>query len=173
MHVRALITFKKDNASNSQEARDYTENFLLNEGFNDNRFFSRGICDWFVIGGRYSGVLLQASEPGLESFFDWYYEQIKQMTEKEAALFFIAHFLKKFPDHKKYVYDLCPLLADSYKNTGYDFDAMIVTESIYDTFLKDKEGIESDDEYFWDLDFEGVDKSFIGKKWIVVVDYHT
>ena len=55
---------------------------------------------------------------------------------------------------------------------GHEDDAMILTESIYKRLLKDYEGIDSDDCEYADLEFERCSREMIGKKWIVVVDYH-
>ncbi len=57
---------------------------------------------------------------------------------------------------------------------GFPDDAMIVDLVLYDKLLKKYEGTwHSGDKYdFCDLDREDVNEDFVGKKWIVIVDYH-
>jgi len=63
---------------------------------------------------------------------------------------------------------------DVYKREGYDDDAMVVTEDLYEKLLKEYEGKNEDDNgLFWDLDYDEVSREFIGKKWLVVLDYHS
>jgi hypothetical protein len=60
---------------------------------------------------------------------------------------------------------------------GADDDAMLVDQVIYDHFLKPHAGLAQNigdhrSTDFADLDGDEVDESFIGRKWLVVVDYH-
>ena len=63
-----------------------------------------------------------------------------------------------------------PLVRSSYDELGCDDDAMIVDQALYDHFLARDPGQHC--ETFADLDDEPVDESFIGRKRLVVVDYH-
>ena len=58
MHIRLLVTFDKHHAKTSQQARDYVIDYLHTEHFccGEGRW-ARGVADWFVIGGRWSGEL--------------------------------------------------------------------------------------------------------------------
>jgi hypothetical protein len=68
-------------------------------------------------------------------------------------------------------YKNIPYQRDTYKEHGYEDDAMIITEELYDNLLKEYEGrVES--KHHIDLDYEPVSPEMIGKKWVVVVDYH-
>ena len=60
----------------------------------------------------------------------------------------------------------------SYLQHGYPDDAMVVSEDLYTTLLADNEGCDSDGESFADLDGDEVSRGYIGRKWLVVVDYH-
>jgi len=170
MHYRSFMTFNKEKANNSEEARFYVRNFLEEEGFCSDGFFSSSIADWFVIGGRWSGKL----------------QDIKIFDE-------VMKMLKKKKDEHIYTSDLddektkkkiqkiweskggkgeSSYTRNQYNTDGYEDDAMIVTKKLYDKFLKDYEGTETDGEHFWDLDYEEVSEKFIGTKYIVVCDYH-
>jgi len=172
MHFKALMTFKKENAKNSQEAREYVINYLENEGFCSSGYFSNSIADWFVIGGRWSGELQNID---IE-------KKIKKMLQKKGKPKDEFIYESDIEENKKEIEKIwkdsggkgeCSWIRDNYKVDGYEDDAMIVNKEIYDKFLKEYEGDTSDGEYFWDLDYEEVDKEFIGNKWIVVVDYHS
>jgi hypothetical protein len=126
MHTRFLVTLGKDEADDSQSAREYVYNALTEEGFVGTGRWSSGLCDWFVIGGRWSGLLSGMRAKG----------------------------------------------RDRLDELGHKDDAMILTESIYERLLKGYEGIDSDDCEYADLEFERCSREMIGKKWIVVVDYH-
>ena len=126
MHTRFLVTFGKEEADDSRSAREYVNNLLVEEGFVGAGRWGSGLCDWFVIGGRWSGTLSGASGED----------------------------------------------RDGLDELGQEDDAMILTESIYERLLKNYEGIDSDDCEYADLEFERCSREMIGKKWVVVVDYH-
>jgi hypothetical protein len=65
-----------------------------------------------------------------------------------------------------------PYSRDRHLHRGYPDDAMIVSEALYDALLAVNEGTDSDGYGFADLDGDEVSRSFIGRKWLVVVDYH-
>lgn len=87
-------------------------------------FFYSPVCDYFLIGGAWSGHLT-----GEE------YETL-------------------------------------YMEDGRDCDALPVTRELYNSFLKEFEGREAFDTDFVDLDREAVSPDFIGRKWLVVIDFH-
>lgn len=55
---------------------------------------------------------------------------------------------------------------------GDECDALLITEELYDRLLTEFEGREAHDNNFVDLEGEVVDRHFIGRKWLCVVDYH-
>lgn len=61
--------------------------------------------------------------------------------------------------------------SDSYQKLGYEDDAAIVDEEIYEELLKGYEGTPDSDEHA-DYEYDVVSPEIIGKKWVVVVDYH-
>jgi hypothetical protein len=72
MHFRFLVTVNRDrvqptlfytqeHVDTSAEARRYVYGYLLTHGFAEAGRWSRGLADWFVIGGRWSGELSRHS----------------------------------------------------------------------------------------------------------------
>jgi len=174
MHNRLYITFNKDLAKNSQEARDYAYNSLVDDSSfcGEGGRFNSPMADWFVIGGRWSGHL---SEKALNIDF---YKEVVKIIKPEHDIGFSTQEIK---DNKSKIEALWRKLGgkgkssfnrDRYVQTGSKDDAMIVDKVLYKKCLKEFEGFETD-ESFADLDWEEVSKDFIGKKWIVVIDYHS
>jgi len=149
-----------------------------NEGFVDQeRRFGCAPADWFVIGGRWSGTLtrMMLDKKKVEQFYKefekkygWHTNsEIKRKDRKKQAK---KLFKKYFPN---YTGELI-FWRDTYKDLGYEDDAMIITPQIYDELLKEHEGSYEDGEHFWDLDYDEVNpETYIGKKWIVCIDYHS
>lgn len=183
MHTRLLVTFDKDKVRNSAEARDYVENYLEQEGFVDaaNARWGRGYADWYVIGGRWSGELSR------HSWGKELYEYMTAIEQKRDVQVWGAHYGDKAKRAKQKVlekeltelwrekapkeYSDIPINRDTYMDLGYADDAMILTDKIYTGLLKQYAG-EQESEYHADVEYQDVSEAFIGKKWIVVVDYH-
>lgn len=161
MHFRAFFTFSRSCASNPDEAQNYLSNYLEEEGFCSHGRWGAGPADYFTIGGRWNGELINAKiDPKLLSCF---YNTLKNFHGE----FFDP---ENNPDIKKISKEI--LGIDYYADRKKFPNAAIVDQQIYDTFLKEHEGIYEDHEHFWDLEDECVSKDFIDNKWIVVVDYH-
>ena len=64
-----------------------------------------------------------------------------------------------------------PFQRDTYQEHGYADDAMLLTRALYDALLKEYEG-KDESEYHADLDYDAVSPEMVGKKRLVVVDYH-
>ena len=63
---------------------------------------------------------------------------------------------------------------DGYDELGEDDDAALVSQELYDEFLKEFEGAGGEQHpHFIDLETDEVKPDFIGRKWLVVVDYHS
>lgn len=115
-----------------EDARSYVHQWLLDEGFTSEGRFSNAPSDWFVIGGRWSGYLLEEQPP----------------------------------------------ITDTYATTGFLHDAQLIDERIWEK-IKDGFG-EIIEEGGAVIDTEGDDYScedvvkeeFIGKRYVVVVDFH-
>ena len=185
-----FVTTSKENAKTSQEAREFVYNYFEEEGFaNEGSRWSSGLADWFVIGGRWSGEL-STIEPWHLSFEEkvsellklWYPDLKKDRVrgiwfgepegQEKKALSDIEKLWKKTKPkalksvpYNRYIY--------SYHGRGYEDDAKIITKELYDTYLKEFESDwYKDGEHHVDIDYDPVSPDFIGKKWIVVVDYH-
>ncbi len=199
MHYRLIVTVGIEYAKTSKIARDYVYNQLSD----DNSFcgeggrFSSPIADWFVIGGRWSGELsiltwakgVTKRIETLEKDHDINIRGTSYGDKKKTAIQdkvrIMAESMYKAALPAKYKNKGVNWDRDSYNNRGYEDDAMIVTKELYKIFLKqwkDKDegykdklydGHSWKELYFVDLDGDCVDEKFVGKKWIVVVDYHT
>ena len=173
-----LVTLSLEDGK-SEEARNSAYSQLMN----DNSFCGEGgrfgatLCDWFVIGGRWSGklrkaILGQAYHEALEQEFPEFSRgdiPLLLLEEHKAGLNQLWHRIGGTGSH--------PLARSGYDHFGGDDDAMLIDPFLYDRFLKPYASctdIIGDNELpdFADLDGDEVDKSFIGRKWLVVVDYH-
>ena len=182
LHHRFLVTLNTDEAESSQEARELVNDTLVMEGFITNGRWGCGLADWFVIGGRWSGELSRASwareltqrmqareeEKGVQVWGAWYGDPEQQKLQRELAREFQALWNAEVPDS----YVGIPVNRDTYREYGYEDDAMILTAELYTALLQPCEGsIES--EPHADLAEDPVSPAMIGTKWVVVVDYHT
>jgi hypothetical protein len=146
MHQLMLVTVSvagsgilKPDDSNSEGVRR-----AVYRALEADRSFVDHYCDWFVIGGRWTGWLA-----GLRNA-----ASIKQM----------------------------------YEHYGAEADAMVLTPELYEAHLApfagqtalfgsdapnfDDLAFELVGPDFLDLDEEPVDPDFVGRKWLLVVDYH-
>lgn len=183
MHCRLLVLIDRESAKTSKEARQEVFQRLHDDGFaGEGTRFSSPIADWFVIGGRWSGVLTRCRldqakvkqfEEGFGKKHGWWIGGEKRITEETRRTQAKKLFAKYFPNFK----GIFPYWRDTYKDIGYEDDAMIVTQEIWDKVIKDCDR-DVNPEYHdgsavIDLDnYEDVKESIIGKKWVVVVDFH-
>jgi hypothetical protein len=179
MHYLMLITLSMLPGENSQQARERAFSLLQDDPSfcGDGGRFGTPFCDWFVIGGRWSGELRKtlmtlmgsryrtALEERFPKLTGWYSES--DIGPHRGAL--------------DALWRECggngpsPYNRDAYAEFGYDDDALPVNQAIYDTFLERHRGKADCDDgsgRFADLDGDEVSSSFIGCKWIIVVDYH-
>jgi hypothetical protein len=140
------------------------------------------MADWLVIGGRWSGELSRASwakaitaemnalerEQGVQVWGVFYGSAEKERTQQELA----ARFQQLWDQHAPDAYKGIPIQRDTYQETGYEDDAMLLTQELYDALLKEYEGTEESDHHA-DLDYDAISPEMVGKKWLVVVDYHS
>ena len=89
-------------------------------------------------------------------------------TEEQRRKQMKKIFYREFPDFQGEM----PFWRDQYREHGFEDDAMILTKPLYNALLKEYKGQE-DSEQHADLDWAPVSPEMIGKKWLVVVDYHT
>lgn len=182
MHYRFFVTFNKDAAATSEEARGYVNEYLTEEGFcAPQGRWSTALADWFVIGGRWSGELSRYSwgrtlyermekaekAAGVHVWGASYADKKLQRKQKAMEKLFTMAWKKDAPKEYHHI----PINRGSYLELGYEDDAMILTQELYDALLKEHEGSE-DSEHHADLDYDLVSPKMVGKKWLVVVDYH-
>jgi hypothetical protein len=181
MHFRFFVTFDKDCAPASDAAREYVYDALMEEGFCSQGRWGGGMADWFVIGGRWSGELsrhtwakeITARMEALEQHHHvqvwgtFYGDAEKERIQQELA----KQFQQMWDAEAPAAYVGIPHIRDTYKDCGYADDAMLLTQERYDARLKEYEGTE-ESEYHADLEYEPVSPEMVGKKWLVVVDYH-
>jgi hypothetical protein len=179
MHHLMLVTLSLPDSDNSADARGSAYDQLSNDDsfVGEGGRFGSPLCDWFVIGGRWSGKLRKAllGQP--------YQDALDQEFPEFTKGYFPSSLVQK---HKAGLDQLWqrlggtgmhPLLRSGYDDHGADDDAMPVDQFLYDHFLKSYAGCTEnigDDKLpdFADLDGDEVSESFIARKWLVVVDYH-
>ncbi len=170
MHNRAFVTFERENVETSQQARDYALQFLDGNGFAARGRFAKGPSDWFVIGGRWSGYL-QLVNRGID-FYGKVHETLNTTTLSDIEVENNRGMLQGLWQKLGFEGEN-PYIRNNYKENGYDDDAMLVNQVLYDKVLKEYEGREEDEKgEFWDLEMEEVKDDFICRKWIALVDYH-
>jgi len=110
MHQRLLVTFNKENAENSEEARSHAFTELewdssFVDGSNSPNRFGSAICDWFVIGGRWTGDLV-GNKLGLEDMAIYGNEEDAQIVTKEIYEKFLKEYEGEWHDSDAYFCDL-------------------------------------------------------------------
>ncbi len=172
MHYLMLVTLAMaDGASSLAARRQAMEYLLADDSFcgNGGRF-GTPLCDWFVIGGRWSG-LLQETLLG-----DPYKAAFKQEFPDLAAGWYPSSLLERHRERLNQLWQRFggsgpnPHTRSNYENLGCEDDAMLVDQALYELFLAEDPGKSC--ETFTDLDDEPVNETFIGRKWLIVVDYH-
>ncbi len=175
MHTRLYVTVNKDkHIETSEDARNFVQTYLESEdsGFISGGRFGGGCADWFIVGGRWSGALTkgftnfqkETNKLGNQGSFGLSNEDIKKYGKKLQKLW--ENEGNKTPN---------PYDRDTYRTGIYEDDAMLIDKDTY-KLLKEYEG--ENESYsdaglvFFDHDWDDVSKNFIGKKWIIVVDYH-
>jgi len=196
MHHGAYVLLSKAEATTSLEARQQVYHELLNDPsfLGEGGRFSTPVCDWFDIGGRWSGWLY--SEPLRNKFF----RQADQLNslEKEPG-WYSTEFIKNNHEqldaiwHKLGGAYASPLTRDSSDGLGEEDDACLLDQSLAErlnVFLQASDEYINTEEYcitrkaagstlmvisldcdalFGLTDFNDL----IGKYWVVVIDYHT
>jgi hypothetical protein len=175
MHHRLLVTLALAPGASSLEARMMARSKLVE----DDSFcgpggrFGAPLCDWFVLGGRWSGCLhkdllgppyqeaLHQEFPDLNPA--WLPDRVLDQNRNR-----LNHLWRRFGGR-----DSHPWTRTGYEELGYDDDARLIDQPLYDHFLRTHRGLDFDGEpNFADLDGDAVDDWFIGRKWLVVFDYH-
>ena len=175
MHYRLLVTIALPTDWTSKQVRSEVYKRLARR-----KWFWRGggrygapLCDWFVIGGRWTGLLaetvitsrywkaLYARFPELDQD-SWPWSVIEEHAGELDALW--SKHGGTGPN---------PYTRSSFEERGYPDDAMIVTRKLYQKLLRCHAGTSYDPEAVIDLDNEVLGPGVIGRKWVVVIDYHS
>lgn len=179
MHVLYFVAKKKEEGDKKEKILPRVGEILENEGFNSNTgYFNNSKADWFVMGGRWSG-LLQAIK-----LDDWKVKAREVIGKKEEDLISIGD-IKKHNKELQKLWEklggegLCSWNRDSY--SYHNDDAMLLDEELYKALVKVKADYGATEiaiinyNYIEDekllSDFL-INKDNIGKYWICVVDYH-
>ena len=177
MHYRMLVTTSLPDGATSEDARHTVHDALLSdESFcGTGGRFGSPLCDWFEIGGRWTGLLAETAigesyRAALIARFpemakDWWPHSLVDTNREELDAIWQAHG-GTGPS---------PYARNDGIGFGYPDDAMLVTRELYDGLLATYEGDSLvNDGYceYCDLEDEPLHPDFIGSKWLVVVDYH-
>lgn len=179
MHTLYFVKLK---AENSKEARRKAYNLLEENNFatDSQGFYGSSKADWYVVGGRWSGLFTDKKETE---------ELIKPLLEKE---------LKERPDLLNYLYindhsvskELkeqidtisikktgLPYFRCTYDNDGYEDDAVLITKEILEKLTSEQYNNTeiadvNEDEYIEEeYTCDKLTDESIGD-WLVIIDYH-
>lgn len=179
MHYLMLVTARLPNGSTSEDARCKVRDALLR----DDSFcgsggrFGYSLCDWFVIGGRWSGKLAYMHiGQRLQSALHTRFPQLREKDSPESIA-------KQHRAEFDAIWESCggtapnPYARTGYEELGHLDDAQLLTRELYDALLSKFEGESSVQNEshceFVDLEGESLSTDFIGRKWLIVVDYHS
>lgn len=174
MHYLLLITLSAPADAKSTEIRtEVYERLMHDDSFcGQGGRFGSPLCDWFVIGGRWSGHLSETL------IGDRYRKAVTARFPDMAAPFVPQSMIDARANELDELWrDIgcagqSPFTRSTYASLGYHDDAMPLTRELYDALLAQHEGLSEDREHYCDLDYEDVTPDFIGQKWLIVVDYH-
>jgi hypothetical protein len=178
MHYLMLVTLTLAAGSTSADARNEAYCRLMDDDSfcGDGGRFGFPVCDWFVIGGRWSGTLQ-------ETLLGKSYVNALRKKFPETEGMVSTRWVEEHRDELDQLWRRHggagdgPITRSSYESYGADDDAMPVTGALYQHFLGEYTGESRVKDSlrcrFIDLDDEPVDETFIGRKWLVVVDYHS
>lgn len=184
MHARLIVLLDKRESETSHDARQRADSSLMSQGFTgEGGLFASPPSDWFVIGGRWSGCLTRLRlDPDTRAAFWEEYENQKldqvsrENPEEKQRARAQEYFRQFFPEFEGEP----PVNRDSYQTLGYEDDAQILDKVLYEFLFTLKGYIQvGDDLYdgncFVDLDdaYTELSPDSIGKKWCIVVDFHS
>ena len=174
MHYRMFITLNAPSDATSEIVRLEVSNRLMEDDSfcGEGGRFGSPLCDWFVIGGRWSGLLAEtiidaAYKNAVHARFpefsqDWWQQSFVDQNGAELDALWRAHG-GTGPS---------PYTRNGYDHLGHDDDAMLLTSRLYEALLSEHEGQSISRDGFADLDDEELQRDFVSRKWLVVVDYH-
>lgn len=169
MHFRLYVCLPMEEATNSLRARQGVSRYLKREGFDLETRFS-GDCDYFSIGGRWSGslTLLRLSQQHPRKFRRYWKENMKNLVASPDL------FKEHFPAFQGEI----PIGREQ-QDWGNRDDAQLMDEVLFEALHKN---FDENILFCWELgepnvistryEFPKHSASMIGNYWIVVVDYH-
>ena len=178
MHAVLYVCLPRSQVRSSLQARKKVCEYLTEEGFNNQRRFS-GHCDYFSVGGRWSGRLpllrLRFEQPKV---FARFWKQYGATSSREEVDRLHQLFRETFPSYRGKL----PIYRENVPFDGETDDAQIMDEAL---FRQLKKGFsdsvdysykitepnvictEDTDEFEWPTNGEEA-----AKLWVVVIDYH-
>ena len=174
MHYRLLITLDCPAGDDSADVRDLAYTKLMDDDSfcGEGGRFGSPLCDWFVIGGRWSGLLAEVA------IGDAYKAAVHARFPELARDSWPQSFVDKHSAELDALWrhhggaGPSPYTRSGYEQFGYPDDAMLLTQHLYDALLSGYAGQSFDGDGYADLDDEALCPDFVGRKWLVVVDYH-
>jgi hypothetical protein len=179
MHYLYFVKVQKDEATSAREAINRAQSILDEEDFVAGEgYWGGGKCDWYVMGGRWSGELSGLSIEG-----DFYEEVLKFVRSKEGNRkdfgWVSVSDCKKYADEIQKLWlalggkNANPYARDCYKRDGLEDDAVILSPEIIAAV---KEKWRDEVEYYDSDSFEEKNLSALSNEdighWLVAVDYH-
>lgn len=177
MHFLLYVCLPVEEAKTSLQARKRVFRYLNREHFVSRGRFC-GQCDWFCIGGRYSGMLnmlrLKNQHPRKFKKIEKEYDAWHGFGTQVPDLFKSC-----FPDYE----GMIPIFRDEIDEYGYPDDAQLMDEELlaelkegFNEYVTAVFAFEKPSVIFTDLgenewnDIEG--SAGPGTHWVVVIDYH-
>ena len=184
MHYPLYVIVKNDTfgVKTSGEARQLVAEYLTNSGFVENDGeFDGGICDWFVIGGRWSGELTietftdeqkEIYEKLVKDFgekYGWSTGGEERVTEETRRKQWMEMQEEVFPEIET------PLRwRNTYDELGQEDDAMFITREVWNKVIAPKEKMwgSLDGGGVYALQGGYIGEHLIDNAWVVIIDYH-
>lgn len=140
MHVLLLVTTNKEEGETSHQARERVSSTLLDDlsFLGEGGRLSSPVCDWFVIGGRWSGELtkrrlprkqIKAFEKAFEEQHGWWLggtQRITEDTRREQACSLFRTYVPDFTGEM-------PYWRAHYQGVGSEDDAQVIDKQLYTT----------------------------------------
>jgi len=180
MHCLYFVKIQKEEAASARAAIDRALSILEAENFagNEGGYWGGGKGDWFVMGGRWSGIF-----SGLPVNGDFDDEVLKLVRSNEQSrhdcLFVTDAECKKYAEEIQTLWvglggkNVNPYARDNYKLDGYDDDAAVVSAELIAALQKK---FPKDMEYYDSEAYEEKSLSMLSTEdighWLVAVDYH-
>lgn len=194
MHYVAYVLVSETDAKTSLEAREEVMRELENDStfINEGGRFSSPVCDWFRIGGRWSGELYP------KQLRQEFYRQVDQLKSGDKPGWYSENFIDKNREQLDALWQklggkhASPLTRDQSEWLGYEDDAKLLDRELAEElngFLQNTDEYVNDEEHCilrkrnWlepvviSLDSEALFElndfnNLVGKYWVVVIDYH-